>query len=128
MVSQKQEQSLLSFTSITKRVNDIHTLKLNLSSRPYFGKRNLSIFCLERERCGSLIKRQKQRSSSTNTSNYPVYPQKHIAMSSTVERHWNGLLTDTKSKRTRTVASSITQTVGSRTLVISSRRLHGSFM
>ena len=35
-------------------------------------------------------KERKKHSSSTNTSKSPASPQKHIAMSSTVERHWSG--------------------------------------
>ena len=116
-----QGQSLLNSISITKHANGIQDLQLNLSNRPYFGRKNLNIFCLERGRCGLLIKRRKQHSLSINTSKYPVYLQKHIAMLSTVERHWNGLLTATKSKQTRTAVSPTILTAGSRTPATSSQ-------
>ena len=59
MLSRKQEQSLHLYTSITKRANDIQTLKLNPLRHPYFGKKNLSIFCLGRGQCDFADKNTK---------------------------------------------------------------------
>ena len=79
-----------------------------------------NIFDSARGQCGSPIKKQKQRSPSTNTSVYPASQKKHIAMSSTAEPHSNGSSTVTKSRKTQTAASSTTQTAGSRTPATSS--------
>ena len=56
-------------------------------------------FYWARGQCGSLIKAQKTRSSSMNTSVYPASQKKHIGMSSTAEPHSNGSSTATKSQK-----------------------------
>ena len=73
-----------------------------------------------RGQCGSPIKKQKQRSPSTNTSVYPASQKKRTGMSSTAEPHSNGSSTVTKLRKTRVAASSTTQTAGSRTPATSS--------
>lgn len=108
----KEAKHLQTSTSITRHVNGIRTLRLRLAIMNYFGKKSRSIFYWVREQCGTLIKTQKTPSSSTSMSNYPISQKKHMGISSTVERHWNGLSTATRSRQTRKVASSTTQTAG----------------
>ena len=118
------------FAEAGQRLADLHLnydtceqyphLKVEPITPSLLWEKNLSISCLGNGQCGSPIKKQKQRSPSTNTSVYPVSQKKRTGMSSTAEPHWNGSLTVTKSRKTQTAASSTTQTAGSRTPATSS--------
>ena len=93
----------------------------NPSHCPYFGKKNPNIFYLANGQCDSPISKSEQP-SSMNRSVYPASQKKHIGMSSTAEPRSNGSSTVTKSRRTKTAASSTTPTAGSTLPATSSRQ------